>query len=414
MKYVRRTSHRPITQAIRRASGSKLDVGSHLLKNAFDSRGRLLLAAGGKIEDIDELSRLTGPDVAFRPIRAHATSISALAAVAKANLDEPPSMEECSQFNQRVRRAMAIKADAVRGLSVTFSRIMSGRRIEPVAVRNMLIPLLIELLQDAPPMLSLTLTKESKNYIANHSVNVCILATALTLRSGLTKFVEDVAIGSLLHDIGKAGIPKEIMNKTGQLTEAEAKIMKQHPRVGGALLSSSSDFSDVVVSCITDHHENMMGTGYPRGLTSESISLFGMITAIANVYDILTTDRPYRKALRSREALAVMVQQMSNVLEPNLLKAFISLIGYYPVGTKLDLANGYKATVVYNNPSDPTRPGLVQLISDPSGLSVPGQPVLDLRTKQQVTIMPQPKQAPPPEVMKVAVHEIIHGFHAFA
>lgn len=161
--------------------------------------------------------------------------------------------------------------------------------------------------------------------------------------------------------------------------------MRQHPQNGVDMLSKSGGYSELALTCVLEHHERAHGRGYPAGKSGSQIDQRAMITALADVYDALTTDRPYRGAMNPRDAMLMMTQELGVGFDQNLLKHFVSAIGYFPVGSKVQLSNGYSAIVVKNHPTDPLRPA-VELVKDDKGKEVTCERAIDLRDEDSIYV----------------------------
>jgi len=163
-------------------------------------------------------------------------------------------------------------------------------------------------------------------YTQGHSSNVAKLSTELALRLGLSDpDIERIYMGGQLHDVGKIAIPEAILNKQGALTEEEYKIVKDHPYKGFEItqpIDGLIKISDIVVY----HHERYDGKGYPLGLNGEKIPLLARITAIADAFDAMTSDRPYRKAMPYSIALEIIEQNKGTQFDPALADRFIEMI----------------------------------------------------------------------------------------
>jgi len=152
-------------------------------------------------------------------------------------------------------------------------------------------------------------------YTEGHSHRVSEFSIEIARELGLPQEdVHHVRIGSLLHDIGKIGIPDAILIKPGRLTEAEFEVMKQHPAIGAKIMSKVRMLQKEIPA-IEQHHERIDGKGYPNGLVEDNISLFGRIVAVADVFDAITSDRPYRQAISAEEALDILHSEIGSHLD---------------------------------------------------------------------------------------------------
>ncbi len=205
--------------------------------------------------------------------------------------------------------------------------------------------------------------KVSDEYTFKHSVDVASIAMIIARQSGMSdKEVCQIGVAGLLHDLGKAEIPNEILNKTDRLTEEEFSIMKTHPVKGYNILKNRPDIAPEILLGVLQHHEKICGGGYPMGVSSEKISPYAKIIAVADIYDALVTERPYKKGFTPRDAVE-MIMAMTSELDLTVIKVFLNSVILYPVDTVVRLSNGSSAKVVENNPGYPTRPKVVELKS---------------------------------------------------
>lgn len=203
--------------------------------------------------------------------------------------------------------------------------------------------------------------KISDEYTFKHSVDVATMAMIVSHHYGFTdQEVYEIGISGLLHDIGKSRIPNELLNKAGKLTDEEFALMKQHSLLGYGILKDKSDLSKSIKLGVLQHHEKNNGTGYPMGVTAEKINLFAKIIAVADIYDALVTERPYKKAFTPRDAVE-MIMAMTEELDVTVMKSFLESVILYPVGTNVELSTGEMAKVVSNNPQYVLRPKVVGL-----------------------------------------------------
>jgi len=211
--------------------------------------------------------------------------------------------------------------------------------------------------------LNLLELKMFDSYTYFHSVNVAIISLAIAYHLKLSR--SDMLIAgtaALLHDIGKLLIGTDLINKPGSFTDDEYEIIKTHCRKGYEILSSGNNLSVKIAEAVLSHHEHYDGTGYPNGLKGEEISLFSRIICIADVYDALTSNRPYRRGCSVLEAIEYIMAYSGTLFDPGLVKIFTSRVYPYPVGASVELSNGETAVVVSNNKEYCLRPK-VKIIS---------------------------------------------------
>lgn len=185
-----------------------------------------------------------------------------------------------------------------------------------------------EVLEEDSLLAHLTSLTAHDYYTYTHSVNVCIYSLALAHRTGYTDVqkLKAIAIGGMLHDLGKSDIEVGILRKPGPLNEVEWKTMKQHPLKGADLLLGMDQVIPSAIVGVLQHHEHFDGAGYPQRLKGDTIHRFGRIICVADVFDALTTSRSYRRAFPRSKALHLMATEMRGHFEPSLLLAFVHFI----------------------------------------------------------------------------------------
>ncbi len=209
---------------------------------------------------------------------------------------------------------------------------------------------------------------DDSNYLFKHSLNVAILSSSLARAMGHNdEKVQAITIGSLLHDIGMTKIPKEIYDKKGKLTKSEYFEIKKHPIYGYKLAQKVKNIDLISLSVILEHHERSDGSGYPRRLKEDQISVFSKITAIADAYDALVSPRPYKEGISHKEAFSVIFSWSGEHFNQTLVNFFLHMLKPYPVGTVVKLDTGEYGVVFENNPNDVNTPKV--LLVDPKDSS---------------------------------------------
>ncbi|MBA4397805.1 MAG: hypothetical protein C0394_10570 [Syntrophus sp. (in: bacteria)] len=166
------------------------------------------------------------------------------------------------------------------------------------------------------------------HYTYTHSVSVGVLAVALAkklFKDTKNHDIQALGAGFFLHDMGKVGIDNNIINKPGKLDDEEWREMRRHPSLGFKLLHDTRQLTDECRIIVLQHHERVDGTGYPKGLRGNDIHIYARICAIADVYDALTSDRPYRKKMVPFDALKLMREQMMQHFQKDLFEQFVRL-----------------------------------------------------------------------------------------
>ncbi len=231
-------------------------------------------------------------------------------------------------------------------------------------VENIIENILNNLKENENVLYTMTELMGTDMYTYKHSVNVAILSM-LTARSlGIKeKDIKEIAMGAMLHDIGKSKIDPEILNKSDELTEEEKEIVKKHTEYGYEIVKNDLSLSYITKQIVYSHHELLDGRGYPRGLSGEEISLYSMIVTICDMFDSMTSDKEGKKGISIYTALEILEAQTVYKLDANVYNRFIENIAIYPIGTGVLLEDGRKGIVVDIHRSCPARP-IVNIIED--------------------------------------------------
>lgn len=262
------------------------------------------------------------------------------------------------------------RIETIKLVKDSFMCMEQEHKINVRMIQSVVNNLIEELLSNSNILVNLTDIRCFDDYTFAHSVNVCILS----IMTGITMHYQDsrlkeLGIGALLHDIGKLKIDKSILNKADDLCEEEYQEVKKHTYYGFDLLRKQEDLSLLSAHIALQHHERWDGRGYPRGLSGDVIHEYARIVAVADVYDALLADRPYRSAYTVNQAITIMKRMAGIHLDPRCLMALIANIAIYPIGSLVELSNGSIGIVVDVNKEYPTRP-IVKIIFDPASRRV--------------------------------------------
>ena len=217
-----------------------------------------------------------------------------------------------------------------------------------------------ELLQKEQVSLDMMDLRSYDDYTYAHSVNVAVLCCVIGMGMQMSeRDLNYLVMSALLHDLGKLSIPKEILNKPGRLTPEEYQIMKTHSTLSYQLLSDRWDISAHVKQTVLLHHENYDGSGYPQGLVGGEQSLFVRILHVADVYDALTSKRPYKKPYSPYEAVEYLMGACGIMFDKSIVETFLEYVPLFPKGTKVNLSDGRTALIFENSGAHNLRPILV-------------------------------------------------------
>ncbi|MDR2932549.1 MAG: HD-GYP domain-containing protein [Oscillospiraceae bacterium] len=258
----------------------------------------------------------------------------------------------------------ALRVDTIRSAKEVLQQAENGafensRKITRLHQERIIMPVIESIIASPSRMVDIIDLKPYDDYVYYHAANVVILSVLLGVEMGLagTQLYE-LALAALLHDVGNIFIPKSILSKPDKLTPEEYGIIKQHSQMGFDYLREHFDISIEACMGALQHHENFDGSGYPNQLKKDKISIYGRIIAITDVYDALTSRRPYRQPMLSAAAIEYLGANAGTMFDPDAVKSFKNVVAIYPSGICVELTSGLQCIVVGNYPGYSSRPHL--------------------------------------------------------
>lgn len=235
--------------------------------------------------------------------------------------------------------------------------------------RKLLGDIVDEIIRNKTLMINMIDLKLLNDYTFYHCVNVAVMSIVMGVAMKYSyDQLYNLGLGAMLHDEGKMLIPQEILNKPGKLTAEEFEIIQTHPKAGFDFLQRNAVLPPIAYTLVLQHHEKYDGSGYPYGLKGDAINEQSRLVSVADVYDALVSDRPYRKALPPSEAMEYIMGGSSTLFDPEIVNVFVRKIAPYPVGTIVRLSNGEKGIVVQNFEGFGTRPKIRIFLNRPNAV----------------------------------------------
>lgn len=280
-------------------------------------------------------------------------------------------------MDEEVQRAIKLCAHSRKAVMAMFQEVRMGQALELHQAEELVVLMGQSLLRHPDALISLARLKSADDYTYMHSVAVCALMLATARQLGLSEdYIRLAGIAGLLHDVGKLTIPDSILNKPQKLSDSEFERVKLHPEAGGAILRQSPDVDALVLDVCLHHHEKADGSGYPHRLAGNQISLFAQMGAVCDVYDAVTSNRPYNRGWDPAEAIQRMSTWKGH-FDQRVFQAFVKSVGIYPVGALVRLESGRLAVVIEQNPKSLLTPKVRVFFSTRSNLPLE-QNVVDL------------------------------------
>ena len=249
--------------------------------------------------------------------------------------------------SEEFARAAKICAQSKLAVTSMFQEARMGKAVDTANAQKLVEEINDSVSRNPGALISLARLKTADDYTYMHSVAVCALMIALSKQLGLSEQeTRRAGIAGLLHDLGKMLVPMEVLNKPGKLTDEEFAIIKKHPEEGHRLLFGNPGADEVMLDVVLHHHEKIDGTGYPKGLKGEEISLFAKMGAVCDVYDAITSNRPYKAGWPPSESLRKMAEWAKGHFDQRVFQAFVKSLGIYPIGSLVRLESGRLGLVI--------------------------------------------------------------------
>jgi len=318
-----------------------------------------------------------GLDVEVGTVSVSPEEVAAEAEAALLAAVQTPPVNLAVSMEDELQRAARLCERSKAAVVSMFSDARMGQALQFEQAGELVEEISDSIMRHPNALISLARLKNADEYTYMHSVAVCALMIALARNLGLNEAqVREAGLAGLLHDIGKMAIPNEVLNKPGKLTDNEFATVRDHPEAGSRMLIASKQVSALVLDVCLHHHEKVDGSGYPHRLAGEQISLYARMGAVCDVYDAITSDRPYKRGWDPAESIRKMAEWKGH-FDPVVFQAFVKTVGIYPVGSLVRLESGRIGVVLEQQAKSLLAPRVKVFFSARSKTPIP-QETLDL------------------------------------
>lgn len=259
----------------------------------------------------------------------------------------PLAPEPRVSLAEEMMRARSTFGEATRIIRNLMDDIRLGRQIEIATTKPTVEKIAASVMRNSNAMMTMRRLKSLDDYTFLHSVSVCAMLVSFAKVVDMEmSAIHDLALGAMLHDVGKMRVASAVLNKPARLSEDEYRHMKSHVVLGSDLIRQLPGIPALAMEPIELHHERFDGSGYPNGLKGIEISPAGRMSAIVDVYDAITSDRVYRKGMSPAAAVQKLFEWSKFHFDPQMMQLFLKSVGIYPIGTLVKLESGRLGVVI--------------------------------------------------------------------
>lgn len=267
-------------------------------------------------------------------------------------------------FEQEIVQAKVVEREARTLMKEAIDDAIQGKKVNLEMTRKVVTNMVDSVVRNPDALVCLCELKDVSEYTALHSIRTTIISLAFGRHLALNRDeMVNLGMGVMLHDIGMVKVPKEILDKHGGLNREEFEIMAKHVQWGQEIVQASGGLPPGAMEVIGQHHERSDGQGYPQHRQGAGIAPAGMLGAIVDVYDAITSDRMYGNALSAEDALKSMYEWRSKDFQPQLIEEFIRCMGIFPIGSLVELSNGTVGVVITINRARRLKPKVALVLT---------------------------------------------------
>ena len=369
---------------LKRIGVQQLQVGMYLEEFCSSWLNHPFWRSGFVITDVNDIERIQASSVTEVWIDCskgldvapgkRSVSIAEAEAVIDAELNQVSRAERpaaCFADHESYAEAAQVCAHAKKVVMAMFREARMGRALDTAIAKQLVEQILESVADNNCALISLVRLKTVSEFTYMHSVAVCALMVSLAERLGLDREqIRAAGLAGLLHDLGKAAIPLDVLHKPGKLSDDEYAIIKRHPEEGSRMLLDCG-IDGAALDVCQNHHAKMDGSGYPFGVQGDGISIYSRMAAVCDVYDAISSGRPYKTAWDPAESMRKMAEWTNGHFDPVVFHAFVKCIGIYPVGALVRLNSGRIGVVIGQSTASLLTPKIKVFFSTKRNAHVP-------------------------------------------
>ncbi|EKT4487873.1 HD-GYP domain-containing protein [Shewanella algae] len=326
------------TAALLKLPVTQLGIGMYV--SAIENNGQLAVANAGQIRSRQAITKLSNSGIRFVWVDVERSSDNCGLKKQRPAFNHHPRKTSVNH-QLAIGQAKQLLTEAKGLVRKVLSETFEGKAIEVEPFVALADNMIESVMLDSDAMKCVSALRSKDAYLLEHSVNVAFLLITFGKYLKLDReMLRQLAIGGILHDIGKIKVDNKILHKPGKLTPEEFEHMKLHQAYAIEIMEQAKGLSQVSKDVCLMHHEKLDGRGYPRGLKGDALPLHGRMSCIVDIYDALTATRCYKEAMSPAAAFKILLSLTPFHLDESLVYEFIRCIGVYPVGSLVQLSDG--------------------------------------------------------------------------
>lgn len=368
----------------------KLRDGMVLAEPIYDIDGKMLFSEGLKLNN-KRIERIMSLELVTIMIEESAYEDPVMQEMVSESAQQMKNVIEEKQAVRKQQILNETRSEAAQMVNDIFNEVLNDDTVKTEKIKRIVERLIEAILYDDQVVLNLSNLSTIDDYLLSHSVNVCVLSliTGIYLGFSQPRLVK-LGTGALIHDIGKILVSSDILTKPGPLSDEEFDQMKQHTIYGHKILKDTLKYDKESANIPLYHHERIDGNGYPFGVTGGEIPLFAKIVSVMDVFDAMTTDRVYSEKVSHYNAVSYLLKNIHTQFDEDIVKKFITLIGFYPLGLGVRLNTGDIGQVISTNKKKP----LVKVLMDANGNRLKNYYEIDLYKNPTISVIDVDIQKP--------------------